>query len=404
MMSLFESRTITKLLLVSLLAALIPITAAKSTQTKNESSMLPIDQLKALAATYWQIKESYVDQVDDKRLFEGAIDGMLKSLDPYSGYLSETDLLDLQSTSDGSYDGLGIEVTIKEKNITVVNVLKDSPADRAGILFNDVIVNIDDALVAEVGAEIALESMRGQAGEAISLVIERKGNESPIQLNLVREKLELKSVEVAALENELWLIKLTLFQRDSAIEMDRAFRAAVGKKHVKGLVLDLRDNPGGVLHAAVDVADLILSGGEIVSTEGRSDDAKHRYFANPGDIFEQLPVVVLINEGSASASEIVAGALQDHKRAKIIGTKSFGKGVVQSILPLQRNSAIKLTTSRYLTPHGRNINGVGITPDLEVASSLSDEEFATREIRDVKHDKPLQEAIMLLASEQNSKL
>lgn len=342
--------------------------------THLEPSSIPLEQLKAFAETYWQIKQSYVDQVDDKSLIEGAINGMLKSLDPYSGYLSEEDLQDLQASSDGVYDGLGVEVVADNAQIKVVNTLENSPAERAGIKANDVIIAINSNNVAEVGTEKAIDSMRGKAGESIRLKILAQGVGKPIDFDLVRETLEMKSVKLHQLNDGYWHIELSMFQRDSGYELEKLLLEQTSGKAFNGLILDLRDNPGGVLRAAVDIADLALDDGVIVSTAGRADDSMQRYFANPGDVLEQIPMIVLINEGSASASEIVAGALQDHKRAVVLGHKSFGKGVVQSILPIQQNSAIKLTTSRYFTPKGRSIHGVGIMPDINLSDEpLNDE-------------------------------
>ncbi len=355
---------------------------------------IPMEQLKAFAETYWQIKQSYVDQVDDKQLLEGAINGMLKSLDPYSGFLNEKDLLDLQASSDGVYDGLGVEVISDEKNIKIVRTIEDSPADRAGIKANDLIVAVDAFEVADVGVEKAIDAMRGKAGEPIQLKILPQGKGAAVEYDLIRETLEMKSVTVKDVGDGFWHIELSMFQRDSGYELEKALLSQTSGKAMNGLVLDLRDNPGGVLRAAVDIADLVLETGIIVSTEGRASDSIQRYFANPGDSLELVPMVVLINERSASASEIVAGALQDHQRAIILGQKSFGKGVVQSILPIRHNAAIKLTTSRYYTPSGRSIHGAGIEPDVTADTKADSDE----------RDTLLDQAITLLAGQSQRKL
>ncbi len=356
---------------------------------------VPMEQLKAFAETYWQIKHMYVDQVDDKQLLEGAINGMLKSLDPYSGYLNKQDLLELQSSADGVYDGLGVEVVADNNRVKVVSILEDSPAERAGMQANDIIIRINSQRVTEIGADKAIDSMRGKAGESIELQVLPLGKGEPVELVMTRETLEMKSVRIKDLHDGFWLIELSMFQRDTGYELTRELHRKVSGKAVNGLILDLRDNPGGVLRAAVDVADLVLPGGMIVSTEGRSEDSVQRYYANPGDELEQVPLVVLINNRSASASEIVAGALQDHQRALILGEKSYGKGVVQSILPIQQNAAIKLTTSRYFTPKGRTIHGFGIEPDIALEQPEQGIE---------QKDWMLDRALALLSEQVRSKL
>ncbi len=368
---------------------------AENDKLARTTSAVPMEQLKAFAETYWQIKQLYVDKVDDKQLLEGAINGMLQSLDPYSSYLNEDDLMDLQASSDGYYDGLGVEVIAENEQVMVVNTIENSPAERAGIRANDIITAVNSVDVASVGAEKAIDSMRGKAGEAIHLRITRKGNDFPIDLQLTRETLEMKSVKIDALPSGLWHIRVSMFQRDTGYELAKQLRSAVGDRAINGIILDLRNNPGGVLRAAVDVADLMLDDGIIVSTEGRTSESVQRFFANPGDELEEIPLIVLINERSASASEIVAGALQDHHRAIIVGIKSYGKGVVQSILPIQRNAAIKLTTSRYFTPKGRSIHGTGIIPDVMVKVDEGQKS-------DV--DPVLSRAVALLEAESQSKL
>ncbi len=371
---------------------------------ERNAQSIPMEQLKAFAETYWQIKQSYVDKVEDKKLLEGAIHGMLQSLDPYSGYLNEDDLMDLQSSTDGMYDGLGVEVVAKNKQVLVVKTLADSPAERAGIKAEDVITVINSERVAHIGAEKAINSMRGKAGESIALTIERKGVAQPIELQLTRETLVMRSVQVTSLKNGFLHVQLSVFQRDTGYEMERLLRKYLERQQVKGIVLDLRDNPGGVLRAAVDVADLILPEGMIVFTEGRTSESLQKYYANPGDELEQIPLVVLINGGSASASEIVAGAIQDHQRAKLVGTKSFGKGLVQSIVPIRHNAAIKLTTSRYYTPSGRSIHGTGILPDLVVDSDASSANLAAGKPSNAGQDHQLMRAISLLEQESQRKL
>ncbi|WP_144392250.1 S41 family peptidase [Pleionea sediminis] len=367
---------------------------AEKDSSRSVEPPIPMEQLKAFADTYWKIKQSYVDRVDDKQLLEGAINGMLKSLDPYSGYLNEDDLMDLQASSEGVYDGLGVEVVSEEKHIKIVKTLDGSPAQRAGIKANDLIVAVDSIVVAEAGVDKAIDAMRGKAGEPIQLRVVPQGKGEEIQYHLIRETLEMKSVIVKELADGYWHVELSVFQRDSGYELEKAILNQTSGKAMNGLILDLRNNPGGVLRAAVDVADLLLETGVIVSTEGRAADSIQRYFANPGDSLELVPMVVLINERSASASEIVAGALQDHHRALVLGSKSYGKGVVQSILPIRHNAAIKLTTSRYYTPKGRSIHGLGIKPDVTVSANSEDG----------SEDLWLEQAVTLLAEQSERKL
>jgi len=365
---------------VSLVLAfgVLPPTMAQKKSSDASVSGIPMEQLKAFAETYWQIKRNYVDQVDDKQLLEGAINGMLKSLDSYSGYLNEEDLQDLQVSSEGFYDGLGVEVVAENKSIRVVSIISNSPAERAGIQKDDIIVAVDHKRVDEEGPELVIDSMRGVAGESVELEILAQGKGEPVIHRLTRETLELKSIAVEEMAEGVWHVSIKMFQRDTGYELEKELLAAARDKPINGMILDLRNNPGGVLKAAVDVVDLMLDSGIIVSTEGRTRESFQKYFANPGDVLEQVPLVVLINENSASASEIVAGALQDHKRGVILGSPSYGKGVVQSIMPLQQNAAIKLTTSRYLTPTGRSIHGKGIQPDIAVSAEDVEKEAEDR--------------------------
>lgn len=377
-----------------LLIAITPHSYSDTKASSGRVSGIPMEQLKAFAETYWQIKNSYVDQVDDKQLFEGAINGMLKSLDPYSGYLNEEDLKDLQVSSDGVYDGLGVEVVAEDEQVRVVSIIEDSPAARAGIKENDRIVAVDAHSLVDVGAESLIDSMRGVAGEPVVLKILHPESQLPVTYQLVRETLEVKSIRVAQMPQDIWHVTIKMFQRDTGYELEQLIRRATANKRVAGVIVDLRNNPGGVLTAAVDVADLMIASGIIVSTEGRTVDSYQKFFANPGDILEATPIVVLINGQSASASEIVAGALQDHKRGLIVGQQSYGKGVVQSIVPLKQNTAIKLTTSRYLTPTGRSIHGKGIAPDVE----LKQDATADNALPSLA-DKELQQAYDLLLNQ-----
>ncbi|AMR64831.1 MULTISPECIES: S41 family peptidase [Pseudomonadaceae] len=334
----------------------------------NGKAPLPLEELRTFAEVMDRIKAAYVEPVDDKTLLENAIKGMLGNLDPHSAYLEPEAFAELQESTSGEFGGLGIEVGTEDGFIKVVSPIDDTPASKAGIQPGDLIVKIDGQPTKGLSLMEAVDKMRGKAGSKINLTLVREGGK-PFDVELTRAVIKVKSVRSQLLEDGYGLIRISQFQVNTGEEVGKALaklRKDNGKK-LRGLVLDLRNNPGGVLQAAVEVADHFLKKGLIVYTEGRIANSELRFNADPADASEGVPLVVLINGGSASASEIVAGALQDHKRGVLMGTDSFGKGSVQTVLPLNNDRALKLTTALYFTPNGRSIQAQGIVPDIEVA-------------------------------------
>lgn len=334
-----------------------------------EQGALPLQDIRTFTDIFERIRDSYVEEVDDRTLFEYAINGMLSSLDPHSAYLQAEDFTDLQEHTSGKFGGLGIEVSMEDGLILVVTPIDDTPAQKAGIRSGDLIVTIDDEAIMGMSLNDAIERMRGPVGKPISLEVRRKGEKELLLFNLKRAEISVSSVRTELLNDDIAYVRITQFQENTGTELLDALEAWLAKGHINGLVLDLRNNPGGVLDAAVEVADSFIDQGLIVYTEGRAANSKVIYEASNNTPAKDIPIVVLINSGSASASEIVAGALQDHKRAAIVGTQSFGKGSVQSVLPLTEDSAVKLTTARYFTPNGRSIQAQGIRPDIWVEQS-----------------------------------
>lgn len=327
---------------------------------------LPVNELRTFTDVYARIKADYVEPVDDKTLLTHAIRGMLSGLDPHSTYLDPEEFKELQAGTTGTFGGLGIEVGMEDGFVKVIAPIDDTPAQRAGLQTGDLIIRLDDKPVQGMSLNDAVKLMRGEPGTKIKLTVVRKGLEKPLELTLERAVIRVKSVKSRMLEPGYAYVRITQFQSQTGEQLRQVLeelqKQADGK--LKGLVLDLRNNPGGVLQASVSVADAFLDDGLVVYTDGRVKDAKLRYSAHPGDLLNGAPMVVLVNGGSASASEIVAGALQDHKRAIIMGSKTFGKGSVQSIQELANGGAVKLTTSRYYTPSGRSIQAEGIVPDI----------------------------------------
>ena len=316
------------------------------------------------------VENQYVTEVDDTKLIQSAIDGMLTSLDPHSGYLDPEDFDDMRDQSRGEYGGLGLEVTSEDGVVKVISPMDGTPAARAGIKAGDYITSVNGESVLGMSVTEAVKQMRGRPGEAVSLTIAREKSDS-FDVKLVREVIKPKSA-TARMEGDYGLLRLSGFNEKTTDEAQEAFNQLRAKNpKMKGLILDLRNNPGGLLDQAVSISDLFLEGGEIVSQRGRDPRDVERYNARPGDLTSGLPIVVLINSGSASAAEIVAGALQDRKRAELVGTTSFGKGSVQTVIPLRGgiDGALKLTTARYYTPSGRSIQKTGIEPNLEVAQT-----------------------------------
>ncbi len=330
---------------------------------------LPLQDLRTFTEIFERIRSSYVEEVDDKTLFNNAIKGMLNSLDPHSAYLQEEDFSDLQENTSGKFGGLGIEVGMENGLVRVITPIDDTPAQRAGIRAGDLIVSLDGEPVMGLSLSDAVELMRGEPGTPITLEVRRKGEAELLSFTIERAEIKVASVRTEMLDGEIGYVRLTQFQENTGSELQEALRAWKNDTNLNGVILDMRNNPGGVLQAAVVVVDTFISEGLIVYTEGRSPMSDVRYEARADTLMPDIPIVVLINGGSASASEIVAGALQDHSRAVIVGTQSFGKGSVQTVLPVSETAAVKLTTARYFTPDGRSIQAQGIVPDIVVEQS-----------------------------------
>ena len=356
-----------------------------------ETVTLPYDELRTFTEVFGRIKRDYVEPVSDKKLLEDAIKGMLSGLDPHSAYLDVEQYKDLKEGTTGQFGGLGIEVTMENGFVKVVSPIDDTPAQRAGMKAGDLIVRLDEKPVKGMTLGEAVKIMRGEPGSDIVLTVIREGEEAPLKVTITRAIIKVKSVRNKLLEKDYGYLRISSFQSRTGEGVVDAVNNLKKENEgdLKGLVLDLRNNPGGVLNAAVEVSDAFLEKGLIVYTEGRIKNSEMRFNAAPGDIVNGIPVVVLINAGSASASEIVAGALQDHKRAIIMGEKSFGKGSVQTILPTSGNAAVKLTTARYYTPSGRSIQAEGIEPDVILArvklESLEDSKFKPVKEADLSH-------------------
>jgi carboxyl-terminal processing protease len=331
---------------------------------------LPVEELRTFSDVFGRIKNDYVVDVDDKELIENAIRGMLSGLDPHSSYLDAEQFTELQVGTTGQFGGLGIEVGMEDGFVKVIAPIDDTPAQRAGVQSGDLVIRLDETPVKGMTLNDAVKIMRGKPGTEIVLTIVREGLDKPIKVSITRDIIKVQSVKSRTLEPGFGYLRISQFQSKTADYMVDAIEDLKKENDgpLDGLVLDLRNNPGGVLNGAVAVSDAFLTKGMIVYTEGRIADSRLRFNATPDDIIDGSPLVVLVNQGSASASEIVAGALQDHKRAIIIGAKTFGKGSVQTILPLSSDSALKLTTARYYTPSGKSIQAEGITPDIELAS------------------------------------
>src|SRR6056297_3646989 len=348
------------------------------------------EQLDLFGDIFERIRAQYVSEVDEGDLIEAAIDGMLTSLDPHSSYLSPKDAADMRVQTRGQFGGLGIEVTQEEGFVKVVSPMDGTPADAAGILAGDFITHVDGESLLGLTLDEAVELMRGPVGSEIVITVLREGLDDPMEISIIRDTIKLTAVR-ARVEGETVVLRVTTFNSQTfpnlQEEIAKQVEEAGGMDKVNGFVLDLRNNPGGLLTQAIKVSDAFLESGEIVSTRGRAPEDGERFNATPGDLTDGKPIVVLINGGSASASEIVAGALQDHRRAIVVGTKSFGKGSVQTVMPLRGDGAMRLTTARYYTPSGRSIQALGVSPDIVVEQprrapqSEEDEESTTPRTR-----------------------
>lgn len=331
---------------------------------KDSGKTIPFEDLQAFTDVFSRIKSDYVETVDEKKLLEDAIRGMLSGLDPHSSYLDTEEFSELRIGTTGQFGGLGIEVGMENGFVKVISPIDDTPASRAGIKAGDLIIRLDDKPVKGMTLSDAVKIMRGKPDTDIVLSIVRDGESKPLKVTITREIIRVKSVKKRMLEPGYGYVRITNFQSRTASDLLKSISDLQEKHELEGLVLDLRNNPGGVLNGAVGVSDAFLDDGLIVYTEGRIDDSSMKYTATPGDALNGAPLVILVNSGSASASEIVAGAMQDHKRAIIMGFKTFGKGSVQTIQELRNGSAVKLTTARYFTPNGRSIQAEGIEPDI----------------------------------------
>lgn len=341
---------------------------AKSNSAEGSSALLPLDELRAFTETFAIIKQNYVEPVDDKELLENAIRGMLSGLDPHSSYLDGSDYQELREGTSGEFGGLGIEVTIEDGFVKVVSPIDDTPAHAAGLQSGDLIIRLDDTPVKGMTLSEAVSKMRGPPGEKIVLTLIREGLSKPLIIEVTRAIIKVDSVKTKPLDEPGYgYVRISQFQVNTGNKLlEKIEQLKKEQGDLKGLILDLRNNPGGVLEAAVSVSDAFVDDGLIVYTEGRGEAQGRKFSATSSDILQGAPMVVLVNEGSASASEIVAGALQDHKRAIIMGSPTFGKGSVQTILPMKGNAALKLTTARYFTPKGRSIQAEGIIPDVQL--------------------------------------
>lgn len=390
--NLVSGRSCGVVLVLALCIGLLMPTFAWADESNDEKA-LPLDQLRVFASIFGVIKQEYVEPVDDVQLLNDAIRGMLSGLDPHSAYLVDDDYTSLQEGTSGEFGGIGIEIGLENGFVKVISPIDDTPAARAGILAGDLIVRIDDQPAKGLNLEEAVDRMRGKPGSDITLTIMRDGEDKPLRFTIARDVIKVASVKGKLLEEGYLYIRIAQFQvrttEDMYLQIEKLHKE-MGGRPIRGMVLDLRNNPGGVLNAAVAVSDAFLTDGLVVYTKGRSESSRTDFRAGPDDVLEGAPLVVLVNEGSASASEIVAGALQDQKRALIMGKPTFGKGSVQSVLPIAGGeSAIKLTTARYYTPSGRSIQAEGIQPDVllervKLAAVDEDEDLTALKERDLR--------------------
>ncbi len=337
-----------------------------------------------------KINNEYVEEIDQSEVMDAAIDGVLQSLDPYSSYMSPEMLLNMQTETSGEFGGLGIEVGMEAGVVKVISPIDDTPASRAGLKAGDYIVKINDTQVQGKSLSEAVELMRGKVGTDIEITVRRKGVKKALIFNIKREIIKIQSVKSEILENEVGYLRLNAFNENSSDQIKNKLNEIKKNKSVKSYILDLRNNPGGLLSQAIKISDFFLNEGEIVSTKSRNKLENKKFFAKKGDIIDGKTLIVLINYGSASASEIVAGALKDHKRAILLGEQSYGKGSVQSIIPLKNKGAIRLTISKYYLPSGKSISEVGVVPDIEIAEETDDFKINT------KSDNQLKFALKLL--------
>jgi len=372
-------RFLATLLPLALLAAPLPLAAQTANSVADD---LPLEEIQTFAEVFERIKRAYVEEVDDRTLLRNAMRGMLSELDPHSAYLDANEYQSLRESTQGEFGGIGIEVGTENGQLMVITPIDDTPASRAGLLSRDIIIAIDGTPTDNLSLQEAVNLMRGEPGSQLRLSILRAGEDSPRDLTLTREIIRSESVRHEILEPGYGYLRISQFQSRTPEQALRALERMAREQPLEGLILDLRNNPGGVLQAAVGVADLFLDSGLIVYTEGRLSDTEMSFSASPDTPARDVPLVVLINSGSASAAEIVAGALQDQRRGVIMGTESFGKGSVQQIMPLGNGEGLKLTTALYYTPNGRSIQAQGIEPDVEVVRGRLEVAESRRELRE----------------------
>lgn len=362
-----------------------------STAEQAQDNSVPLQELRLFSEVFHQIRSNYVQEVSDKQLLQYAIEGMLSNLDPHSTWLDQSAFASLQEMTQGEFAGIGVEVTLENDGLLVVAPIDDTPAEKGGILPGDKIIQIDNKNLKGLSMNECVELMRGKEGSQIQLSVLREGEKKPLVFKLKRALIKIDSVKSHLINQQYAYVRVSQFQQNSANDVKQQLNALhqAADKGLQGIVLDLRNNPGGLLDGAVALVNLFIQEGLIVYTQGRTDDSQERYQADGSAKFTTMPLVVLINSGSASASEIVAGALQDHKRALIMGRQSFGKGSVQTILPVPDNNAIKLTTALYYTPLGRSIQAEGITPDIELENVSFEPEKQTLIISEVNLAKHL---------------
>ncbi len=389
-MRFLKKRLFTGVLTIFLILAAVILSHGKGSEVKtNKSADDVYRNIELFTEVLRQVEENYVEPQDTKKLIEGAIKGMMQSLDPHSTYMTKEEHDDLRVETQGSFTGVGMQITVKDDVLTVISAIEDTPAYKAGIKSGDRILKIDDKTTIDMTSTEAVKLIRGPKGSSVKITISRKGVDKPLVFNLTRDVIPLQSVRSYRLDHEIGYVRITNFQGNTTDELLAALAKLEKEKPVKGLILDLRDNPGGLLTQAIGVSDVFLESGAIVSTKGRISEQDIIESATKSPTDRTWPMVVVVSGGSASASEIVAGALQDNKRALILGTKTFGKGSVQTIVPLSDGSGLRLTTARYYTPSGRSIQVSGIDPDIELEYAPieeKDEEEVTFPMREADLD------------------
>ena len=359
-------------------------------QLVNSSEQNIYEKIDLFGEVLEKINKEYVDEINQSESMDSAINGLLQSLDPYSAYMSPEVFNEMQTETSGKFGGLGIEVSMESGVVKVISPIDDTPASKAGIKAGDYIVKINEIQVQGKSLSEAVDLMRGPVGSAIELTIRRRGERKALTFKIVREIIQIQSVKADLLEKNIGYIRLTSFNENSDTQVEKQIKELEKNKNIKGYILDLRNNPGGLLSQAIKISDFFLDNGEIVSTKSRKASENRKWFAKKGDLTNGKLLIVLINYGSASASEIVAGALKDHKRAILLGENSFGKGSVQSIIPLKNDGAIRLTIAKYYLPSGKSISEVGVSPDIEIAEETDEFRIKT------ETDNQLNYAIKLL--------